>query len=126
MEVWTKELVSQDFQGGLGVLAMEFTCNMIKPLWVIVKTYIPDSSLCVLKGLVGMINIVIYGSLLVKKFRNWKTGIHRYEIYPHCFLNKENDCLSGYWKGVHFDVFVVKNESTIFYNGVYKIWSRGS
>ena len=64
-------------------------CNMIKPLWVTVKTHIMDSSLCVLKGLFGMIDIDIYGSLLVKKFRNWKIGIHRYEINAHCFLNKE-------------------------------------
>ena len=85
MEVWTKELESQDFQGGLGVLAMELMCNMKKPLWVTVKTYIMDSSLCVLKGLFGMIDIDIYGSLLVKKFRNWKTGINRYEINAHCF-----------------------------------------
>ena len=49
--------------------------NMTKPLWVTGNTYIMDSSLCGLKGLVGMIDIVIYGSLLAKKFRNWKTGI---------------------------------------------------
>ena len=42
-----------------------------------------------LKGLVGMIDIGVYGSLLVKMFRNWKTGIHRYEINAHSFLNKE-------------------------------------
>ena len=42
-----------------------------------------DSSLCLLKGLFGMIDIGIYGSLLVKKFRSWKTGIHIYEINAH-------------------------------------------
>ena len=63
-------------------------CNMKKPLWVTVKTYITEISLCVLKGLVGMIGIGIYGRLLVKKFRNWKTGIHIYEINAHCFLIK--------------------------------------
>ena len=62
--------------------------NMKKPLWATGKTYIMESSLCVLKGLVGMIYIGIYGSLLVKKFRNWKTGIHRYETNAHCFLIK--------------------------------------
>ena len=61
---------------------------MTKPLWVIGKTYIIDSSLCVLKRLVGMIDKGIYGSLLVKKFRNWKTGTHRYEINAHRFFNK--------------------------------------
>ena len=50
-------------------------CNMIKPLWVTVKTYIMDNSLYVLKGLVGIIDINIYGSLLTKRFRNMKTGI---------------------------------------------------
>ena len=46
--------------------------------------------LCVLKGLFGMIDIGIYGSLLVKKFRNWKTGIHTYKINAHGFLiNRE-------------------------------------
>ena len=62
---------------------MEFMCNMIKILWVTVKTYIMDSSLCVLKELVGIIDIGVYGSLLAKNFRNWKTGIHRYEINAH-------------------------------------------
>ena len=42
-----------------------------------------DSSLCVLKGLVGMLDICVYGSVLVKKFRNWKIGIYRYEINAH-------------------------------------------
>ena len=64
---------------------MELMCNMTKPLWVTGKTYIIGSSLCVLKGLVGMIDIVIYGSLLVKKFRYWKTSIHRYEVNAHSF-----------------------------------------
>ena len=43
-----------------------------------------DSILCVLKGLVGMLDIGIYGSLLVKNFINWKTGIYRCEINAHC------------------------------------------
>ena len=75
MEVRTKELGSKDFQGGMGTPAMSLMCNMKKTLWVTVKTYIVDSSLCMLKGLVGMIARGIYGILLAKKFRNWKTGI---------------------------------------------------
>ena len=75
---------SQYFQGGLGTPAIEFMCNITKPLWVIGKTYIVESSLCVLKRLVGMIDIVINGSLLVKNFRNRKTGIHIYEINANC------------------------------------------
>ena len=66
-----KELVSQYFQGGLGVLAIELMCNNTKPLWVTGKTYIMEISLCVLKGFFGMIDIGIYVNLLVKKFRNW-------------------------------------------------------
>ena len=78
MKVQTKELGSQYFQVILGTPDIELMCNMTKPLWVTGKTYILEGSLCVLKGLVGMLDIGIYGSLLVKKFRNWKTGIHRY------------------------------------------------
>ena len=86
MEVWTKELGSHYYQGGMGTPAMELMYNMKKPLWVTGKTYIMVSSLCVLKGLVGMLDISIYGRSLVKKFRNWKTGIHRYEINAHRFF----------------------------------------
>ena len=125
MKVRTKELGSQYFQGGMGTPAMKFMSDMIKPLWVIGKTYIMESSLCVLEGLVGMIYIGIYRSLLVKKFRNCKTGIHRYEINAHSLKNIYNDCLSGHWEGVNFDIFVVKNKIQ-YYNGVYKIWARGS
>ena len=85
---------------------------MTKPLWVTGNTYIMDSSLCVLKGLVGMLDISIYGSLLVKKFRNLKTGIYGYEINAHCLKKSDNDCLSGHWKGVNFDIFFVKNKNT--------------
>ena len=69
-----KELGSPYFQGGLGAPSMTLMCNMPKQLWVTGKTYIMESSLCVLKGLVGMLDIGIYGSLLVKKFRYWTTG----------------------------------------------------
>ena len=63
-----------------------------------------------LKGLVGIFDIGICGSLLVKKFRNWKTGIYVYEINAHGFFLSENDCLSGHWKDVKFDICVVKNK----------------
>ena len=86
MKVRTNKLRSQDFQGVLGTPAMKLMCNMTKPFWVIGKTYIMESSLCALKGLIGMLDTVIYGSLLVKKFRNGKKGIHRYETNPHCFF----------------------------------------
>ena len=83
IEVWTEELGSPDFQGGLGTSAMELMCNMKKTLWVTGKTYIMDSSLCALKGLVGILDIDLYGSLLAKKFRNRKKGIYGYEINAH-------------------------------------------
>ena len=88
MEFWTKDLGSQDFQGGLGTPAMKLMCNMTKLLWGTGKTYIMYSSLFVLKGLVGMLDIGIHGILLAKKFRNWKTGIHGYEINAHCCFLK--------------------------------------
>ena len=62
---------------------MELMWNMEKPLWVTGKTSIMDSSLCVLKGLVGMLEIGIFGRVLVKKFRNRKTGIYGYKINAH-------------------------------------------
>ena len=62
--------------------------NMTKPLWVTGNTYVMNSSLCGLKGLVGMLDIGIYGSLLAKKFRNWKTVISGYEINAHFFLKR--------------------------------------
>ena len=69
---------------------------------------IMDSGLCVLKGFVGMLEIGIYGRVLVNKFRNWKTFIYGYEINVHYFKISEHDCLSGHWNGVDFDVFFVK------------------
>ena len=82
---------------------------MTKSLWVTGMTYIMDSSLCVLKGLVGMLYIGIYGSLLVKKFRNWKIGIHRYEINARFFFNKKRITSSQDIGTVFtFDIFVVK------------------
>ena len=69
-----------------------------------------ESNLCVLKGLVGMLDIGIYGSLLVNNFRNLKTGINGYEINAHLKKKSDNECLSGHWKGVNFDIFVVKNK----------------
>ena len=75
MEVRTNKLGSPYFQGRMGTPDMAFLCIMTKPLWVTGNTYIMDNSLYVLKGLVGIIDINIYGSLLTKRFRNMKTGI---------------------------------------------------
>ena len=54
-------------------------------LWGTGDTKIMDSSVSVLKGLVDILGIGIYGSVLVKKFRNWKKGIYVYEINAHYF-----------------------------------------
>ena len=93
-----KELGSQYFQGGLETPAMELVFHMTKPLCVTVKTYIMEISLCVLKGLVGMLDIGKYGRLLVKKFRNWKTSspisyhIYLYQSYQTTLLTHINYC----------------------------------
>ena len=47
-----------------------------------------DISLYVLKVFVGMLDIGIYGRLLVNKFRNWKTDIYEYNINAHCLFKK--------------------------------------
>ena len=84
--------------------------NMTKLLWVTGKTYIMEISLCVLKALVGIPDIDIYSSLLVKKFINMKTDIYGYEINYHGWKKSENECISGHWKGAKFYIFVVKNK----------------
>ena len=63
---------------------MELMWNMTKPLWVTGKTEIMDSILCVFKGLVGMIEICLYGSILLKDFENRKKGIYICVINAHC------------------------------------------
>ena len=55
-----------------------------------------------------MLEIGIYDRVLVKKLRNWKTGIYRYEINAHCFKISDYDCLSVHLKDVDFGVFFVK------------------
>ena len=78
MEGCPKDLGSPYFQIVMGTPAMSFMCNMKKTLWVTGKTPTMDSSLCMLKVLVVMIEIGFYISMLVKKFRNWKTDTYRY------------------------------------------------
>ena len=86
MEFRTKEFGSPYLQGGLWTPDMALMCNMTKPLWVTGKTYILDSNLCVLKGLVGMLDIGIYGRLFVKKFRNVESRyLRRYNQYKILF-----------------------------------------
>ena len=63
---------------------MVLICNTKKSLWVTGDTIIMDISVCVLNVLVGILGIVIYGSVLVNKFRNWETGIYGYETNAYC------------------------------------------
>ena len=84
-----------------------------------------DSSLCVLKGLIGMLETGMYGRVFVKKFINRKTVIYGYEINAHCFKIIEHYCPLLHLKGVNFDVFL-KRSKLQHYNHVYKIWAHGS
>ena len=87
MEVWTKELESTYFQREMGTPARALMCNTKKTLCVTGKKYIVYSSLYVLKELVDMLDIGIYGILLVKKFRNLENSYLR--ILDQCPLFKK-------------------------------------
>ena len=69
-----------------------------------------DNDFCVLKGLIGIFKKGVYCSTLVKKSRYFPIGI--LYIWNQCPLFKteigEHDFLSVNWKGVEFDVFVIK------------------
>ena len=56
-----------------------------KSFWGTGNTTIMDSSVCVLKGLVGILGIGKYGSVLVKNIRNWKKRYLRICIKAHYF-----------------------------------------
>ena len=68
-----KELVRPEFETGLGTSSMALIWRMNKPFWGKGDTVIMDSVLCVLKGFIGMRDIVrvVYGSAVVKKFIYW-------------------------------------------------------
>ena len=56
-----------------------------------------DCGFCLLKGLIGMYEIGIYGSALVKKCRYWLLVINENQTNAH-FEKKvigDHDCLSG-------------------------------
>ena len=57
------------FSRSTGEPTMTLMWNTKKPLWLTGKTTIMYSSLCLLKGLFGMLEIGIYGRVLVKKSR---------------------------------------------------------
>ena len=47
----------------------------------------------------------------MKKHMYWPTGIYGYGINAHCEKKGEHDRLSGNWKGIEFDVFVVTDKN---------------
>ena len=83
-----------------------------------------DSSVCVLKGLVGILGIGIYDSVLMKKIEIGKKVFTDMKSIPIIFKMGEHYCLSLYWKGVDFNVFFCKRAKLQHYNDVYKIWAR--
>ena len=88
---------------------MKLMCRMSKSLWLTEKMVIIYSVLCVLKGLIGMYEMTVYGSAVVKKHGYWPSRIYRDQINNHKKKKRgEHGCQSGNWKGVGFDVFVVK------------------
>ena len=74
----TKGVWKSRFQVELETLTISLMCNMIKKLWRTGKTAIMGSGLYVLKGFVGIVEVGIYGSVLVNNFRSYKTYIYRY------------------------------------------------
>ena len=62
---------------------MEFLCSMAKPLWITRKTVIMDSGFFVLKGLIGMYERGLYGSVVVNKHIYWPPGIYGDQINAH-------------------------------------------
>ena len=71
-----------------------------------------DSGFCVLKGFIGVYQIVVYDSVVVTKRRYCPSGMYGYKMNAR-FLKEmgENDCHSGNWNVIEFDVFVVKDSN---------------
>ena len=69
-----------------------------------------DSGFCVLRGLIGMFKRGVCGSIFVNKIRYYPQGIY-INVNNANFDPKyidDNDFLSGNFKGVDFDLFIVK------------------
>ena len=94
-------------------------------LWVTGNTTIMYSSVCVLKGLVGIIGIGIYGRVLVKILEIGKKVFTDMKSIPIIFKISEHYCLLLNWKGVDFNVLFCKRAKLQHYNDVYKIWADG-
>ena len=55
----------------------------------------------------------------------WPTGIYGYGINAHCEKKGEHDRLSGNWKGIEFDVFVLTDKKLQHDNDVNMLWCHG-
>ena len=75
-----KELARTSFETGPGKSAMALMWIMNKPLWGTEKGVIMDSGFFVLKGLIVMYEIGVYGSAVLKKCRYWKSIIYGDQI----------------------------------------------
>ena len=85
---------------------------MTKPLWVTGKTMIMDSGFFVLKGMIVMYYIGVYGSTVAKKRIYWPSGIYGNQINAH--LKKgigDHECQSVNCKVVDFYTFFVKESN---------------
>ena len=84
-----------------------------------------DSSVCVLKGLVGVLGVGIYGSVLVKNLELGKKVFTDMKSMPIIFKISEHYCLLLNCKGVDFNILFSKRAKLQPYIDVYKIWDHG-
>ena len=84
--------------------------NMTKQLWVTGKTYIMEISLCVLKGCLVWLILIYMAAYWWRSLEIGKQVFTDIKSMPTFFQSIENDCLSVNWKGINFDIFVVKNK----------------
>ena len=62
--------------------------RITKTLWGTGKAMIMDRGLCVMEGLISIVEKGVFGSTLIKKRRYWPTGVPAEEILWH-IQNKE-------------------------------------
>ena len=89
--------------------------RLTKPLWYTSKTVILDSGFCVLKGIVEMRKLGVFGAALIKKRRYWPKHIRGDDIAQH-FEKKEVgdvDAWPGEMDGVKFHVFCMKEPNYV-------------
>ena len=82
-----KELGRPEFETGPGTNKLALMWRMTEPLRGTGKKLIIYSGLCVLKGLIGMYKIGVYGSIVVNKRRYWTSAIYGDQINAHFVKN---------------------------------------